>query len=469
MNREERLTAIFNQFDESANAFCRKTKGNYCEIESEYKGIETASNLNYRFAQIYYNSFIIEFKYTAHGVMGVTNSILECLIYLGKCEHNNFNIIGIPLPFMWDYLDKNTYIPLCVPLITSPLGMNQAFECIGNAVEYIFEDIEKLCDDTERKAEFYKRYKDELNILFEIKPEDPEEFTEEFYVSEVCYKYLTLRFSAAPFLNYLKGKKDKAIKELGKTKNLLGYEKRVLSIWESGEEIIIPDLSEIINNAQSYADSGAPKGNIKELITLFVSWILLTPLTALFYCGIYYLLLLVEKQGSIYLMGPNYNIYMCFLFAFITSIALSYFTRFKFHKFFFKSDYERFCEMDHVQNGSGSDKFMKGFTAVIVAISLIGCLLLTKWGVNFLPDGFVDNTKFFSLKGEYHIYNDIKQVYYKANRVNDFGDKLDFPSYVLELKNGKKIDFYDYDEIENYEKTLIPELKEKGVKVIKDN
>ena len=92
-------------------------------------------------------------------------------------------------------------------------------------------------------------------------------------------------------------------------------------------------------------------------------------------------------------------------------------------------------------------------------------MLLAKWNINFLPDGFVDNSRFFSFKGEYYSYNEIERVYYKPDRVNDFGDTLDFPSYVIEIKNGKEIDLYEHGEISDYEKELIDFLNEKGVKI----
>ena len=144
---------------------------------------------------------------------------------------------------------------------------------------------------------------------------------------------------------------------------------------------------------------------------------------------------------------------------------MSYFTRFKFYKLLFPKDYERYCAIDQVQNGEGADKLMKGFLTVIVVCAVAGSILLAKWNVNFKEYGFVDNTKFLSLVGEYHDYEEIDRIYYKADRINGFGEKLDFPSYVIVLKNGKEIDLYEHDEIEEYKDTLIKTLKEKGVRI----
>ena len=75
-DKATQLNNIFSQFDKSANRFCKDTNGTFCEITSEYKGDNVPENLTYRFAKIYYNSFRIDFKYTAHSFMNVTNSIL---------------------------------------------------------------------------------------------------------------------------------------------------------------------------------------------------------------------------------------------------------------------------------------------------------------------------------------------------------------------------------------------------------
>ena len=94
-------------------------------------------------------------------------------------------------------------------------------------------------------------------------------------------------------------------------------------------------------------------------------------------------------------------------------------------------------------------------------------LLISKWNINFTKNGFIDNSNFFSVIGDAYSYRDVEKVYYKPSRINDFGDKLDFPSYVMVLKNGKEIDFYELDELERYEYELLKFLQKNGVKVEK--
>ncbi len=467
MKREDTLNSIFSQLDAEAEKFCKDTGGIFCNISGSYKGEELPENLKYRFAKIHYSSFILEFKYTAHGMLNVVNSILECLVYFEKSE----DAVAIPLPFLLDYCDIDAANLLCIPFISNKECMTEAFESLCSTVKAAFSAIESISFDDVRKEQIKKRFSAELKEIWDIELiEVPSETGFEnitfFEANEWCYVYITLRFCGDAFISLLKGKREKAVKQLSKAKHRVGYEERFLNILKSEKEIpILPRISE---NTKKYAQNGAPQSGFKELGTLFFSWVVLSVATSAFYVAVYCLLLSFENAGSVYLMGPSFNFPYCIMFGFITAIALSYFTRLKFYKFLHKKDFEAYSEMDHIQNGGGSDKTMKVFTALILAISLAGCLLLSRWNINFQQNGFVDNTNFFALKGEYYSYSEIERVYYLPERINGFGETLDFPSYVLVTKSGKELDFYELDEIERYENTLISFLEEKGVKIEKD-
>jgi len=464
MERKEALDIIYKQFDESVHVFCEETNGVFYEVKCKYKGEELSDNLKYRYAKIYYKLFVVEFKYTAHGVMGVVNSILEARVYLDKTEKS----VAIPLPLLIDYCNVNTTTPLCIPFISNKEGMIQAFDCIKSVVKSIFNGIETVSEDNDKKEKILKQFTDELREVFNIKPDDTISKEEGLYqVAEDYQEFFTLRFTSAGFINNIKGDKERAIKQLTKIKKKTGYEKRVLNILKTEESVESADLSAIRKNADAYNASGVQKADLKEFAAVFLPCILISVVISLGYIGLYFLLLHFEEKDSIYLMGPIYNFPFCILFGFITSIVVSYFTRFKFYKIMFKKDYEKFCEMDHIQNGGGADRFMKVFLEIVVLVSIAGCVLLTRWGINFYSNGFVDNTDFFSLKGAYYNYDYVERVYYKADRINGFGEKLDFPSYVLVLNNGKEIDMYEFDDISNYENELLDYLREKGVKIEK--
>ena len=460
MTREQRLTNLFHAFDMRAEAFCRDTGGSYFEIVPTYKGNRRdAQSLKYRSAYIFYNSFAVEFKYTAHGTMSLANSILECLIIPDKSRDG----ISIPLPLFLDYCDKITAIPLCIPSIIDGLGLDQAFDCICSVLNDTFTLIADVCANEEKRLRVFDSFISEMSALLNVEINDE---NIEYYFDKSLYSFLTLRLTSAHFINYIKGDVKTATKQLCKVKDKLGYEKSLLEEMKSRNITTLPDLSSIREALKTYSKGGVQNTSSgKEFFAMFLSWIVLCLGFSAIYLPLFLLLVYLEGRSSIYLMGPMYNIPYCILCGFITAIAASYFTRFKVYKLLFPKDFDRFQAADQIQNGAGSDKLMKGFLTVLIICSLVGCILFAKWNINFGEYGFTDNSKFFSVSGEYHSYEDVDRIYYKADRVNDFGDTLDFPSYVIVLKSRQEIDLYEHGEIEEYEETLLEQLKEKGVRI----
>ena len=459
MDKEKQLESIYLCFDKLAHDFCRETGGSFCEIISSYNGEESVENIESRSAKIFYNAFIIEFKYTAHLVFSLINSVLECRIYFDKGK----DVLGFPLPFIVDAISYDTPIPLCVPLISDTEGMEQAYNCIGIVLKCLLSSFENISQDESRKAELLASFIKEVRYVFDFK----DKVKDEDVIDDFTYDYYAFRFTIEAFINFIRGNRSKAVKQLKKVKRPTGYEKRMLKVWSSNERFELPELSAVIKNAEMYGSDGIQPSDAKEFGVLLFSWLVLTPVTSAIYALLYFILILLEGRNSVYLMGAEYNFPACFLFGFVTAIALSYFTRLKFYKFLHRKDYEKYCEFDSIMNGAKADRLMRGFIRVIVLIGFIGCLLLSKWNLNFYEDGFRDNTKFFSFRGEYYSYSDIERVYYIPQRTNDFGDTLEYPSYVLVFKDGREIDFFDYDEIDNYEEELIEFMKEKGVRIDK--
>ncbi len=402
---------------------------------------------------MYYHSFSVRFIYVAHGTLGVVNSVLGCGVRLGKTDDSLY----VPLPLLTDYCDVDTVTPLFIPLITDADVMIEAFDCIGNVLTPMLDTIAAIGCDPERKQTIYAHYTEEMEWLFEADTLD--------YIDDLTiYRFFAVRFNSDAFINFLKGNRSIAVKQLRKIKKLTGYETRLLRLWQTDAQPSA-ELPCACSKAERYNDKGVLKNDPKEFLTVFLSWVLLSPVTSVVFLAVFGLFTLIERRGSVLLLGPQYNFPFCILFGFITAICISYFTRFTFYKWFFKRSYEQMLEMDTIQNGGGEDKFMRGFAAVLVAVGVIGSAFLAKWNLNFREVGFIDNTTFLSLQGEYYAYTDIERVYYRPDRVNGFGETLNFPSYVILLKNGKEIDLYEYAEIDDYEKELFDYLREHDVQV----
>ena len=457
MNRKERTTAIVQEFDCCAAAFCEKTEGIHLELVSHYKRGEEIDDLKYRRAYIFYTSFLVEFKYTIHGPLHVTNSILECMIHTDK----NKDGIAIPLAMFLDYIGIGTARPLSIPGITDSEGMKAAFDWIGSEMEAHIQAIAKSFNKRDKIAcAFFEEASAILNTKID-------ETNAEFYIDDGFLSFFTLRFCSSAFINYIKGDAETAVKQLKKVKKKIGYETRTLMLWESGGMMELSDSSKLQEGLESYSKSGVVGADKKETVAMFLSWLVLTVLFSVGYLGLFFLLYAVENESAVYLMGPLYNFPYCIMAAFLSAIPTSYFTRLWFYKRLFPKNYEKYCAIDQVNNGKGADNLIKGLLIVCVLCSLAGTVLFAKFGIKFMDDGFVDNSKFLSVSGQYYEYEDIERIYYMPSRVNEFGETIEYPSYVIVLKNGREIDLYEYDEVERYEEPLLAHLKEKGVRVEK--
>ncbi len=451
MNTDEMYRALFAQFGESAQQFCEDSEGIFCEVSEDYKGTEAPKNLKCFYAKIYYNSFYVKFTYTAHGTMGVVNSILGCSVCLDK----NGNSREIPLPLLTDYLDYNIASPMFIPNITDEKGMSRAFITVGDALLAVLPELSEVGEDEGYKSGILHTYTEEMKYIFAVD-------SLEDIIDYGFYDFFVLRFTTDAFDRYLKGDYEKTCKRLGKVKRLTGYEKRLLHSLQTGMYEKCQTLPEDI----LYINDNAPtkKDDKKEFFVILASWFILTPLTSAVYLLIFFLVFLMENKDSVYLMGTEYNYPYCFFFGFVTAIAVSYFTRFRFYKLFHKKGYERYLKLSSMQNSRGADRFMKGFAYVIFCVSIVMSVLLCKWNINFTENGFIDNTAFLSLSGDYYTYEEIERVYYVSERTNEFGDVLEFPSYVMAV-DGKEIDFYEFADITDYEERLLSFLQEKGVKI----
>ena len=330
MKREEVITRICAQFDKNAKQFCTDTEGLFCELSKTYKGAQEPQNLQYCFAKIYYNSFAVKFIYTAHATMNVVNSVLGCSV----CFDKNDDSLEIPLPLLTDYCDFDITTPMFIPFISNQQGMIQAFDCIGNALQQLLPKLINISCSLEQKDKILTAYIQELKYIFST---DVSINTNGF----AFYEYFTLRFTSAAFMNYIKGNYAKAIEQLRKEKKPTSYETRLRRLWSACGQREKTDLSAIVENIESYNESGIQKADFKEFGVLFLSWLLLTPATSVVYLLFYFLLVWIEGQDSAFLMGPMYNFPFCILFGFITAISLSYFTRLKFYKWLNKKDFNK--------------------------------------------------------------------------------------------------------------------------------
>ena len=468
MKRNERLEAIYSEFDAAAQGLCDDTGGILCEITSEYKGEEEERELKYRFAKIYYGSFICELVYTVHGTLSQINSILGCVVYANKSE----DTIGVPLPLVTDFLDRDVTAPMCIPCISNAAGMKQAVSCIGSVIAQVMPQLVELSTDSEKKEALTEFYRKELNTAFNMELDQEEEIGEDeltpYEIMQLEKRFyfdlITDRLTSGAFFQYMKGEKisSRQLKKITESKKSFGYEKRMARLWQSGQPYEIPDLSAISDGLQLYDSNGVQKPNLRDILALFLSSIVFTLCIEPVYLLLYFAVQFFENRGAEYVLSDPYSWINTFVFSYLTGIATSYFTRLFVYRLLNKEQYDAYEEMDHVVNGAGADKLMRVILGMIVSASIVACVLLPMQNLKFTGGGFWDNSQLFSLQGTHYSYAEIERVYFKPEDQKQYS-----ASYVIVLSSGREINLFDLDDSLSYEEELTSLMKEHGIKVEK--
>ena len=448
----EELGQLQSRFDRAARIFCESSGGLGCEISPFFKGDNLPENLRLKIARIFFNSYIIVFRYTARGLSKNALSILDCSVCFWKSEQE----LQIPLPFILDFCESDAAEPICFPYISSEAAMAEAFEILGNVLMRLKGELSDISGDEARKQAIIDYLQEEYNS-FGITGEVG------ILTDEIFCLWLSERFSSKAYILALKGKYGKAAAALEKYKRKCRYEKRLLGLWKQGKNFDPGRLTEILQDPVRNAERGALATDYKELLSMLLSWLLLIlPITAVF-LGIYFLIVLCRQHLTVYNAGPFANYPCCFICGFATAIMPGYFTRGLVYRLIAKKDYKGFHQRTVITSSPGVERFMEIFSVIIATASLVLIILMANYNVNFKRDGFVDNTEFLSLSGTYYDYNEVECFRYVPNRINSEGVTLELPSYMLVLKNGIKIDLYGLDDIENYESILVNLMREHNI------
>ncbi len=461
MTREETLQELITEMNRSAEAFAKQSGAISCETFSVFKKGDQAENIKKHFAELTYSpGYVLLFQYTAHGMAGIVNSILECYLLLDRSP-----ALPYPLSHVIGCLGVLSPSLLTIPLITDAQTMRDAFAQQAAVFLDRQADIETLLTDSDKAEAVRLSFLEEVDALTdekisELSPED-------VWSLEFFYTLYTHRMVDTPYLQYMQGNIDKALVKLERMKYQSGYEKGLLSLLRkkgSACRAVPPSVEE--NLRLKYTKNGAPKNSARELCALFLSWIALTVLWAPFFLGIFFLFYYVEGRNAELVLGPMAQLPMIFLPTFLMAICTSYYTRNFAFRLLFKKAYQQTQRLDHIENGPGSDRLMKVFLTLILICGMFFTMLLVKWNVKLLPNGIVDNSSFFSLSETYYRYNEVEKVRYQPNRQIS-GETVDISSYVIVLKDGKEIDLYDFAIEETGYDEFLSLLRQKGIPIEK--
>lgn len=432
-----------------------KEKFGECEYTTEvyFRNNNPEKGLHSVDACFEFEKYILKFEYKVNVSMLMPKSLVEMRFMLktGKLpvEYSIYDILDIIKPD-----DFKCYT---LPLINSKKQMVSAIRYLAKTFLRYKNRIEKVVDDANKVQELEKNIDDKIFMLLNervFKSRDVGYLTR---ILELYYVVDTARFTSKNYLNVLKGKYKKAIKQYSREENkLTNYEKRLLQyIKENEVKDILPENLKTLENAKKV------QGSFKELLSMYISWIVVTPFWAAIYLLVYAISYIAFNKGTIYTTYSN--IPYIILFGFITSIVSSYFLRKKIYKIFFRKNQKEMLAFDELENTKATNKFMTKFLQFVIATSLVLTVLFANTNLQFREDGIVSNLDFFSIKGEFIEYTQIDKLYKTEYTVDVLGEKMDATTYTISLKNGEKIDLSYELTTEEIEEKILPILNTHNV------
>lgn len=458
LNRKIVMKEIIKSFDDSINKLKSNLNADACEFKSVYSTEdEDIENLKYHYAFLYFRNYVIIFIYSVNGMMGMSKSILECYLCFDKANLE----MHYPIYNVLDIVDKENFDLFTFSLITNGEIMRECLSLMEQSILKLKCSFDELSYNEAMKSELHNNLLKEMTDYYK-KNIAIEDF---YHYMGVYYSFLTIRFTQGAYNAYLTGNYKKSIKLYKKSKNKTSYEKRLeAEIIRRHSDIgikenILPDtLIYNIENDRTFKQSR------RDFLVFFPVSFLFAAVWGIFFCVIFYALLNIESRNAIYI--TKIEAFNMILPSFLMGLITSYYSRNILTKIIYKKDYKNIIEMDYVVNTKGSDKFMNSFSLLVFFFCIAFTILTVNCNIKFKEDVFIDNSKFFSVKGDVYKYSDIECLYYKPTRVNSFNETLDFPSYVIMLKSGKEIDLYELEDYKLSEEFIIPIMKKNNINII---
>lgn len=453
MEKKSLVDRLVLTFKEETEKLKEKFEESDYKIELYFKSNNPEKGIHSVDACFEFEKYILKFEYKVNVSMLMPKSLVEMRFMLktGKLP------VEYSIYDMLDIIKPDDFKCYTLPLINSEKQMASAIKYLSKTYLRYKNRIEKLVADSEKIQELEKNVDDKIYTLLNervFKTRSVEYLT---HILELYYVVDTSHFTNKSYLNVLKGKYPKSIKQYNKEKDkLTNYEKRLLEyIKENKIKDILPENLRTLENAKKV------QGSFKELLSMYISWLVLTPFWAVIYALVYLLSYLAFNKDAIYTTYSNAPYIV--LFGFITAIVNSYFLRKKIYKIFFRKKHKELLAYDELENTKASNKFMTKFMQFVIAMSLVITVLLANTNLQFRENGIISNLDFFNIKGDLIEYSDIEKVYREDSTINAFGEEMDTTTYTIFLQNGDKLDLSYELTVEEIEEYILPILEKHNV------
>ena len=441
---------------------------NLCKSYSEKKEalyFSQETNQTESIFSISLNLIKIDFCFLMKG--GLTNiyNTLYCRIYLNKTSP-----IYHHLPDIFAALDIKEFEACYFPYIYTTAGMELCFKKLVNLLEKYLDTItENITNGKLNDSHLLEEYiaifslKDELAKLDQIG--EDRSYTE-FFLGLQKWRNTSMitRFTTwRPYSLFLLGKREKSLLSYKKLQNkndfLFAYEKALIRFIESDESENFSPIDEDCFYFKTYLElTQFSPSFLKYPLTVFIIF-------SIIFCSAFAICnLILSKDSVFFLSAPWYNGFLpaalCSIFGSISFRRTLYRTIEK------KSKRDRLLDMDKMVNSKKINIFAHTLFVLVVAFSIFASVMILCYPVTLYEDSFKfpDPEKTFVYNT--YKYQEIDSLYYIKSRYNDFGDRINRPSYVIKMRDGMIYDLDMAADNKTMEKKIIPFIKSKGFEPI---
>ncbi len=408
-------------------------------------------------ANIMFKNFVLKLEYKINVSMLIPKSTVEMRFMFenGKLpvEFSIYDILNI--------IDKDNFKCYTFSYVTTENKMKQVLNYLVDTFKQYKDKIEEISENADTIKEIEEDTEAKIKLFLN---EDIFKSRDAFYLMHMLELYYVVdvsRFTQDSYIDYTVGKYAKAIRKYNKLKGkLTSYEKRLVEhIKQNINQIQVPIEQEMNTLAQA-----KKLKNIKtELFPMYLSWLILTPMWCIIYDLVYYIATYFLYKDTIYVTGSL--LFAIFLPAFMTAIIHSCFTRNTVYKLLFRKKYNEIKALDEIENGGKIERVMSKLFQFIIAAGLVFSVLIANANIAFYEEYFKDNLDLLSINGTSYNYHDVYCVYKADGIINDFGQVVNNPTYVILLKGGEQINLYYDVEFEDAKNNIIPIFEKRGIEI----
>ncbi len=456
--KEDLIKKLVDTFKVEAEKYSNQLEGvvNY-KCEEFFRKNNPAKGYHSVDASIMFKNFVLKLEYKINISALLPKSTIEMRFMFenGKLpvEFSIYDLLNVIQP--------NDFKCYTFSYITTEYKMKEVLEYLVDTFRGYKEEIEKTSQNAENIKVLENLVEEKIKLFLR---EDILKSRNAFYLMHMLEWYYVLdisRFTAASYINYTTGEYNKSIKGYKKLKGkLTDYEQRLVEHMKlNSHEIQTPVRDDMNTLAKAMKLKNAKTG----LVAMCLAWIVLMPIWCTIYDLVYNIARYFFSKDAVYVV---YELPIIIFFtAFITAMVHTYFTRRIVYKLLFKKKYNEIKALEEIQHNEKREQFINKLLQFVIAASLVFAVLIANTNMTFFKGHFKDNSNLLDIKGTEYNYKDVYCVYKANGALNNLGEVVNNPTYVIVLKGGTQINLYNIATFEDIKQNIIPILENQNIEI----